>query len=138
MVRNIEVKRGADTVKIKMSFFRSAQCIREIIRSKMSYRKFTVKYRELRKIFEHRMHCNQNPKGRELAGLSKANTIVTDKKTPDALEERGNVVLECINLSTVHKPGEFHSSQQCWDLSRNRLSSFGHHHSKKVVLENMQ
>lgn len=44
MVRNIEVKRFADTMKIKISFLNSAQYISEIIRSKMSNRRFTVKY----------------------------------------------------------------------------------------------
>lgn len=41
MVRNIEVKRVSDTMTVKMEFFNSDQYIREIIRSKMSNRKFT-------------------------------------------------------------------------------------------------
>lgn len=42
------------------------------------------------------MHCNQKPKGRELAGLRKESTIATDTKPPDALAEKGYVYYDAL------------------------------------------
>ena len=102
MVRNIEVKRVADTMKIKIRFFNSAQYIREIIRSKMSNRKFTQSSTKNWEKFAS-TECNVTKKkmGQGLVHLSNVSKQTKPTKSPDGLAKKGNVVLGCVNLSIV-------------------------------------
>jgi len=111
MVRNIEVKRVADSMKIKIRFSNSAQDTREIIRSKMSNRKFTQSSTKNWEKFAS-TECNVTKKTNQKrgAGVSSSkqsehnfNKQTEPTKPLDALPEKGKVVLGCINLSICIK-----------------------------------